>query len=251
MKSLLIKKQYLKVLLYVNYYNNYKEDELLAISGLQHIAFCERQWALIHIEQQWDENLKTAEGRVMHERVHDPDYKTYKPGAVVVRGITLQSFRLGLYGVADVVEFIEQQGEVGIRLPKRKGLYLPRPVEYKRGKSKKGDYDRIQLCAQVICLEEMLQCHIEEGDLYYGETRRREMVKLDDELREEVIKLSEHMHKLYSQGITPKPDMKLSVCKSCSMVNICLPKLRHKTSANAYWREMLDALSPAVNEVSD
>lgn len=235
----------------MNYSKNYQEDELLSISGLQHIAFCERQWALIHIEQQWDENLRTAEGRVLHERVHAPDYKTYKLGAVVVRGMTLQSLSLGLYGVADVVEFIEQQGAVGISLPKRAGLYLPRPVEYKRGKSKQGDYDRIQLCAQAMCLEEMMYCSIEEGDLYYGETRRRETVKLDTELRGEVIKLSQHMHKLYSEGITPKPDMKLSVCKKCSMENLCMPRMRLKTSAKSYWDEKLGELLPTENEVND
>ncbi|WP_046497849.1 CRISPR-associated protein Cas4 [Syntrophomonas zehnderi] len=226
----------------MNYSKNYQEDQLLAISGLQHIAFCERQWALIHIEQQWDENLRTAEGRVLHGRVHDPEYKTYKPGAVVVRGMTLQSLSLGLYGVADVVEFVEQQGGVGISLPNRTGLYLPRPVEYKRGKSKQGDYDRIQLCAQAMCLEEMLNCHIEEADLYYGETRRRETVKLDTELRDEVIELSQHMHKLHEEGITPKPDMKLSVCKSCSMINICMPRIRLKTSVQGYWNEVLKEL---------
>lgn len=227
----------------------YQEDELLAISGLQHIAFCERQWALIHIEQLWDENLRTAEGRLLHERVHDPEYKTYKPGAVIVRGMPLQSFSLGLYGVADLVEFVEQQGGVGISLPNRAGLYLPRPVEYKRGKSKKGDYDRIQLCAQAMCLEEMLHCDIEEGDLYYGETRRREKVKLDIELREEVIRLSQHMHRLYSEEVTPKPDMKLSVCKSCSMINVCMPRIRLKSSVRSYWNKALEELSPVENEV--
>lgn len=224
----------------MNYSKIYKEDELLAISGLQHIAFCERQWALIHIEKQWNENVRTAEGRVIHERVHDPDYKVHKPGVFVVRSMPLRSFALGLYGEADVVEFIPQPSGAGIRLLKKGGLYLPRPVEYKRGKSKKGDYDRLQLCAQAICLEEMLECNIEEADLYYAETRRREVVKLGQELREHVYNLSQHMHRLFRQGITPLPDMKLSVCKSCSMENVCLPRIRMKRSVKAYWNEMLD-----------
>lgn len=224
----------------MSYSNNYQEDELLALSGLQHIAFCERQWALIHIEKQWEENLKTAEGQVMHERVHDPDYKEHKPGVVVVRGMALASSRLGLFGFADVVEFIKQQGDNGVHLPKREGLFLPRPVEYKRGKSKQGDYDRLQLCAQAICLEEKFNCNIEEGDLFYGETRRREIVKLDDKLRGEVQKYSERMHSLYREGITPAPNMKLSVCKNCSMENICLPRMRMKKSAKEYWNEMLE-----------
>lgn len=222
----------------------YSEDKFILLSGLQHIAFCERQWALIHIEKQWDENQRTAEGRVMHEYVHDPNYKSYKPGAVVVRGMPIQSFQLGLYGVADIIEFIGQVDEGGIKLPKRDGFYLPRPVEYKRGKSKSGDCDRVQVCAQAMCLEEMMHCNIEEGDLYYGETRRREIIKFDEPLRKEVIRLAEHMHKLYCEGITPKPDMKLSVCKTCSMENICLPRIRMKTSVKNYWEEILEELLP-------
>lgn len=235
----------------MNYCKNYPEDELLPLSGLQHISFCERQWALIHIEQQWNENLRTAEGRVMHDKVHDPDYKSYKPGVIVVRGMTLQSFNLGIYGVADIIEFVRQEDGSGIVIPKKEGLYSPRPVEYKRGKTKAGDYDRIQLCAQAMCLEEMLQCNIKEADLYYGETRRRETVELNDKLRGEVRRLSDHMHELYREGITPKPDMKLSVCKTCSMVNICMPKMRLKTSVKNYWDELLGELSPKDNEVSD
>jgi len=235
----------------LNYCRKYNEDQLLPLSGLQHIAFCKRQWALIHVEQQWNENLRTAEGRVMHEKVHDPSYKSYKPGAVVVRGMRLQSLTMGIFGEADVVEFVRTDDGSGIYLPNKEGMYLPRPVEYKRGKSKKGDYDRIQLCAQAICLEEMLQCHIAEADLYYGETRRRETIELDEKLRGEVRRLSEHMHELYDEGVTPKPDIKLSVCKTCSMVNICMPKMRMKTSVKSYWHELLDELSPNENEVID
>ncbi len=220
----------------------YSEDELLPISGLQHLAFCERQWALIHVEQQWRENQQTAEGRIIHERVHDPSYKPHKPGWKVVRSMQLQSRRLGLFGEADVVEFCikkdsHEAGDVG-------ELSSPRPVEYKRGKSKKGDYDRIQLCAQAMCLEEMMNCHIDEGDLYYAETRRREVVRLDSELRSAVTRLSEKMHRLYRDGITPRPEAKLSVCRTCSMANICLPKLRSQTSGESYWREVLESIAP-------
>ena len=187
----------------------------------------------------------------MHEKAHDPSYKSYKPGAVVVRGMRLQSLTLGIFGEADVVEFIRTEDGSGICLPKKEGFYLPRPVEYKRGKSKKGNYDCIQLCAQAICLEEMLQCHITEADLYYGETRRRETVELDEKLRDEVRRLSQHMHKLYDEGVTPKPDMKLSVCKTCSMVNICMPNIRIKTSVKSYWHKLLGELSPIEDEVID
>jgi len=221
----------------------YTEDELLPISGLQHMAFCERQWALIHIEQQWEENQRTAEGRIIHERVHDPDYKPHKPGAIVIRSMRLQSLRLGLFGEADVVEFIPQQGPPGISLPNAHGLYLPRPVEYKRGKTKQGDYDRIQLCAQAMCLEEMINCHLSEGDLYYAETRRREKVSLNDELRSKVIELSEQMHRLYREGVTPKPEIELNVCRTCSLKNKCLPGIRLQSSGKVYWDEMLKDIS--------
>lgn len=216
--------------------DRYSEDELLPISGLQHIAFCERQWALIHIEQQWEENRRTAEGRVIHERVHDPDYKAHKPGVVVVRGLRLQSLALGLFGEADVVEFSPQTDGSMVKVP-------PRPVEYKRGKTKQGDYDRIQLCAQAMCLEEMMQCHIDVGDLYYAETRRREVIKLNEELRYKVITLCEKMHRLHREGSTPKPDMKLTVCRTCSMEGICLPRIKNKSSASGYWREVLAVIS--------
>ncbi|NLO21581.1 MAG: CRISPR-associated protein Cas4 [Syntrophomonadaceae bacterium] len=218
----------------------YSEDELLAISGLQHIAFCERQWALIHIEKQWEEDQRTAEGRVLHERVHDPDYKAHKPGIINVRAMVLRSFALGLYGEADMVEFIKQPEEIGVKLAKRKGYYLPRPVEYKRGRPKRGDFDRIQLCAQAMCLEEMLECRLFEGDLYYGEIRRRETVQFKEPLRNKVQELSERMQRLYQQGITPSPAMKTSVCKNCSMQNICLPSIRNKKSVRDYWDKTIN-----------
>lgn len=223
----------------MNYSKTYQEDELLALSGIQHMAFCERQWALIHIEKQWEENLKTAEGRVLHERVHDPDYKEHRPGTVVVRGMALSSAKLGLFGIADVVEFIKQQDNQGISLPKREGKFLPRPVEYKRGKPKGGNYDRLQLCAQAMCLEEMLNCKITEADLFYWEIRRREVVKLNNTLREAVQKMARRMHELYHEEITPAPEMKLTVCRNCSMFNICLPRLRRKKTVKAYWTQSL------------
>ena len=187
----------------------------------------------------------------MHDKAHDPNYKSYKPGAVVVRGMRLQSLTLGIFGEADVVEFIRTEDGSGVPLDKKKGLYLPRPVEYKRGKSKKGNYDRIQVCAQAICLEEMLHCEIPEGDLYYGETRRRETVELGEKLRVEVVQLAGHMHQLYREGVTPQPDMKPSVCRSCSMKDICLPKMRSKSSASSYWRDVLEELPTAESEVSN
>lgn len=229
----------------MNYYN---EDEYLAISGLQHFAFCERQWALIHVEQQWEENIRTAEGGVLHQRVHDPDYKEQRAGIVQIRGMRLSSAELGLYGVADMVEFIKQGDGAGIELPGRKGLYLPRPVEYKRGKSKVSNWDRLQVCAQSMCLEEMMGCRIEEAALFYGEPRRREQVILTDELRGEVRNVTARMHDIFYQGITPPPSVKLSVCRQCSMENVCQPRLRKKVSASYYWQRNMTELDTSTEE---
>ncbi len=162
----------------------YAEDDLLPLSGLQHLHFCERQWGLIHIEQQWEENRLTAEGRVLHERVHDGGSEG-RPGVVIARGLYLQSLRLGLTGQADVVEFHEvgggAEGAVGLR--NREGWWRPFPVEYKRGKPKADSCDEVQLCAQAMCLEEMLGVAIGGGALFYGTNRRRTEVRLDGALR--------------------------------------------------------------------
>jgi len=149
----------------------YTEDDLLPLSGLQHLLFCERQCALIHIEQAWAENLLTAEGRIMHERVHEADRESR--GEVRIEySMPLRSLRLGLIAKADVVEFHRKldPGEKG------SSKWLPFPVEYKRGKPKKENYDKVQLCAQAMCLEEMLDVQIPEGAIFYGRTRRRQDV---------------------------------------------------------------------------
>ena len=152
--------------------STYSEDDLLLLSGIQHFAYCERQWALIHVEQQWLENVKTVEGRHLHERVHNPDLIEKRGDLLVARSLPIVSWRLGLYGMMDLVEFHQvSSDEGGTKLLNHEGLWLPKPVEYKRGKPKADDRDEVQLCAQGICLEEMLQARIEEGDLYYGENR--------------------------------------------------------------------------------
>lgn len=144
----------------------YSEEELLSLSGIQHYAFCDRQWALIHLEKQWQENLRTVEGSILHERVHNSDYHESRGGIIYARSLPLLSYRLGLFGVADLVEFHPVEAETkGVNLPGRSGFYMPYPVEYKRGKQKKDDRDVVQLCAQALCLEEMLDVSIERGSL--------------------------------------------------------------------------------------
>ncbi len=220
----------------------YLDEDLLLLSGIQHFAFCERQWGLIHLEQQWQENLKTAEGHILHERVHDPDYKESRVGVVSARSLPLKSYSLGLAGVADLVEFVPMSDEndcVGVLLPGRKGRYQPVPVEYKRGKPKKDDRDAVQLCAQAICLEEMMSVQIEYGYLFYGQTQHRLEVVFNHKLRQRVESLAKSMHDSYEAGYTPIARKGVK-CGLCSMENICLPKMMRKTrSVEVYLKEML------------
>jgi CRISPR-associated exonuclease Cas4 len=198
----------------------FAEDDLLPISGLQHLQFCERQWGLIHIEQQWEENRLTAEGRILHERVHEAGTEA-RPGVVIARGLYLQSLRLGLTGQADVVEFL--RSEAGVELPGRKGRWSPFPVEYKRGRPKADSCDDVQLCAQALCLEEMFGTVIEVGALFYGLSRRRTEVRFDDDLRVRTGELSRRMHELYSLRLTP-PAVYAKKCERCSLYDRCLPR---------------------------
>lgn len=212
-------------------------DEELLISGLQHFSFCRRQWALIHIEGEWSDNYYTVDGGILHERADDP-YATEKRGDTIIsRAMEVRSSRYGIRGKCDVVEFHKSDDGVPLRDShggKREGLWLPIPIEYKRGTSKENDADRLQLCAQALCLEEMFACPpITTAYLFYEQPRRREMVMLDEELREKTQKCLSEMRMLRKRMYTPR--VKTSAkCKSCSMRNICLPKLQKYQSASAY-----------------
>jgi len=198
---------------------NYTEDDLLPLSGLQHLAFCVRQCALIHIEQAWAENLFTAEGRVMHERVHEADRES-RGDIRVEYSMPLRSLRLGLIAKADVVEFHRNRGASG-------GKWQPFPVEYKRGRPKKDNVDKVQLCAQALCLEEMLSVGVPSGALFYGKTRHRQNVDFDAGLRSETEDTAKRFHALVESGKTPKP-VYGKKCDSCSMKHLCLPKTVEK-----------------------
>ncbi|MDD2389675.1 MAG: CRISPR-associated protein Cas4 [Desulfobacterales bacterium] len=194
----------------------YTEDDLLPISALQHLIFCERQCALIHIEQAWAENLFTAEGRVMHEHVHAENRES-RGRIRIEHGMPLRSLRLGLIGKADVVEFHRQAD----------GSWQPFPVEYKRGKPKKDNSDKVQLCAQALCLEEMLNTEVPEGALFYGKNRRRTDVVLDDTLRKLTEETAMRLHGLIASGHTPGA-VYAKKCDSCSLAGMCLPKTAGK-----------------------
>jgi CRISPR-associated exonuclease Cas4 len=219
--------------------SDYTPDDLLPLSGIQHFLFCRRQWALIHVETQWKENVLTVEGKQLHKRVDDPFFTESRNGMITARSVPVASYRLGLSGVCDLVEF--SQSPEGVNLPGRDGLYLPAPVEYKRGQPKREPVDEAQLCAQAMCLEEMLAVTIPLGYLFYGETRHRVPVELNAELRELVVKMSEEMHAYFQRGYTPK--VKTSkACRSCSLADICLPVLQENViPASRYIRRQIES----------
>ena len=190
----------------------YQEEDYLLLSGIQHFVFCRRQWALIHIEQQWEENVRTFEGRVMHENAHNADFHEKRNGVIMVRAMKVFSREMG--------------------------TYIAVPVEYKRGKPKPHNADEMQLMAQAMCLEEMLMTRIPKGYLYYGETRRRTEVLFTEELRQSVRSCFEEMHAYYSRKYTPMVKTG-TYCRQCSLNNICLPELSGAQPADAYVSEML------------
>lgn len=212
----------------------FSPEDCLMISGLQHFRFCRRQWALIHIEQQWAENLRTVEGELLHERAHDEHLRERRGDLLTVRGLRVQSLTLGLSGICDVVEF-RQDSAHGVPLAGKSGLWLPYPVEYKRGEPKHDGCDELQLCAQAMCLEEMLCCDIPEGALFYGSLRRRVRVALTPELRDEVRSDASQMHELYRRGHTPLVK-RSKACNACSLKALCLPRLQKSGCVQDYLR---------------
>lgn len=218
----------------------YSEEDMLMLSGIQHFVFCPRQWALIHIERQWDDNKLTAEGSLNHRNVDDPSYRQLNNGVVTLRTVHVASATLGVYGICDAVELRPAQaGEPCITHPKYPGRWIPYPVEYKHGASKADDCDRLQLAAQVICLEEMYDIDIAEAALFYFKSRRREVVVIDSELREKVVSSTKQMHDLFKSGTIPPP-VKKSSCGRCSLLNICLPEIGKLSSVASYIKNMLD-----------
>jgi len=218
----------------------YTDDELLSLSGIQHFFFCKRQWALIHVEQQWQDNLRTQQGHFVHERVDDPFFNESRGDIVISRAFPLVSYALGFYGVADMIEYT--RSENGIPVPGFEGRWLMKPVEYKRGKPKIDERDEVQLCAQVMCLEEMFSIRINEADFYYNEIRRRQHVAITDDLRNLVRSLADEMHEIYRKGVTPEAEAGKN-CSLCSLIEVCVPKLTKKKISvrNYIGRHVLEA----------
>jgi CRISPR-associated exonuclease Cas4 len=200
----------------------FSKNELLPLSALQHLLFCERQCALIYIEQLWNENLLTAKGRIMHDRVHSENRES-RGNIRIEHGLHLRSLHLGLTGKADVVEFHYSDNNLESK-EKYGKFWQPYPVEFKSGKPKSNNCDKVQLCAQAICLEEMLDVEVPEGAIFYGKTRHRQDVIFDDILRVQTLDAAYRVHKLIESGITPKPFYSAK-CNNCSLIQICLPKI--------------------------
>jgi CRISPR-associated exonuclease Cas4 len=203
----------------------YEDDDLLPLSALQHLLFCERQCSLIHVEQSWAENLYTAEGHVMHERAHS-EKEERRPGKKKEFGMPVRSLNLGLVGKTDAIEY-DELGRVLV-------------VEYKRGRPKKGHEDEVQLCAQALCIEEMRGIKITSGALYYGKTKRRNLVVFDEALRTLTIETAARLHVLVNSSQTPKAEYEERRCKHCSLLDICMPQSAGKgKKVSAYVERML------------
>ncbi len=209
----------------------YEEDEFLQLSGIQHFAFCRRQWALAYLEMQWQENVRTVEGKLLHEKAHDASIKEKRGDLLIVRALPVHSREIGISGECDVVEF--HKSKDGVPLFGQKEKYRVVPVEYKRGRPKKDDIDALQIAAQALCLEEMLCCEIPYGYIYYGETRHREKISFDDALRKKVRDLFLEMHKYDAQQYTPKVK-RSKKCNACSLKDVCLPVLNQEISVKDY-----------------
>lgn len=199
-------------------------DDYLHVSALQHFVFCRRQCALIYIECQWQENLFTAQGRIEHERI-DHGYKEFRRGRRQISSLAIFSDKLLLVGKLDVLELelVDRNGNSNLAQLGLQGEWSAFPVEFKHGEPKDSDCDRIQLCAQALCLEEMFSISISTASLFYQRIKRRDDIRLDDSLRDQTIKAAEELHTLLSGSVTPPP-LYSSRCKSCSLMDICLPQ---------------------------
>ncbi|MDD7474215.1 MAG: CRISPR-associated protein Cas4 [Bdellovibrionota bacterium] len=211
------------------------QEDYLQLSGIQHFMFCPRQWGLIHIENQWAENYLTITGEQLHERVHSQNVEKRKD-TVITRAMYIFSRSLEISGQCDVVEFHEDSN--GININGMDGKWIPIPIEYKRGKGDSIEADKLQLCAEAMCLEEMLVCNINKGFIYYGQPKKRTEVIFNDDLKNSVVNNFKLMHEYFKRGFTPKPKKRIS-CNSCSIKDLCLPKIEKVKTVQEYINDSL------------
>jgi CRISPR-associated exonuclease Cas4 len=202
----------------------FDEEDLLPISALQHFMFCPRRCALVHIEQVWMENQLTVEGDILHERVDELGRES-RATLIVSHGVGIRSLRLGLTGKVDVIEFrLSADGLGGCTLARKEGCWIPYPIEYKRGSPRRGFGDDIQVCAQALCLEEMLQCPVPAGAIYYAATRKRREIPFDAPLRAQTTTAISGLRSLIAASVVPPP-VYAKKCDTCSLFDLCQPKL--------------------------
>lgn len=224
------------------------DETLLPISALQHLLYCERQCALIHLEQVWEENRLTAEGAILHERAHG-GADEHRAGVHITRGLAVRSLALQLTGQCDVVEFHLRRGATpprGLNPLTTDTLSNVVPVEYKRGRPKSHQADEVQLCAQALCLEEMLGCRIEVGYLYYGQRRQRTEVGFTAALRNVTSDAAARLRALMTSGQTPLPVYNRGKCDDCSLIEACMPKIERRSNRTAHW--FADAVNHSLKE---
>ena len=217
----------------------YKDDDMLMLSGVQHYVFCPRQWALIHVDQQWAENALTTEGELLHKNVDNPAYRQKLNNRITLRSVHIASHELGLYGVSDAVELLPTDQEINsIGHPKYPGRFTPYPVEYKRGHHKTDECDTMQLVCQVMCLEEMYGIVINKAALFYWEVRQREEIEITEDLRSQARLYASEMHRVFESGALPLA-CATAKCRRCSLSNICMPNLLKSSSVSNYLKNYL------------
>ncbi len=217
----------------------YSDDDMLMLSGIQHYRFCPRQWALIHIEQQWEDNRLTIEGQFQHRRVDDPFYRQKCGNSISLRSVNIASRHLGLYGITDVVELHPTVDTTNsIRHPKYAGLWHPYPIEYKHGRPKRDEVDEVQLTAQAMCIEEQYGITILKGAFFYAEIRQRVEVIFDDRLRAIVSYCAEKMHEVFTSGKLPPVRLE-KYCDKCSLKDSCMPQMAVCSNVSNYLKKYL------------
>ncbi|MBU2444379.1 MAG: CRISPR-associated protein Cas4 [Bacteroidetes bacterium] len=215
----------------------YTEDDFILISALQHYVYCPRQCALIHVEDAWNENVFTVRGNILHEKVDSDTYET-RGTKKTVRGLRIHSFRLGITGRCDVVEFRQSKNSAShseLVSESSEANLVVLPVEFKSGEPKEDVSDKVQLCAQVFCLEEMLNKKISHGAFFYGKIRRRNVVEIDNELRVQTESIIASAREIISKKIIPLAEYSAK-CRNCSLQNICQPKAMNKRKLKQYMK---------------
>lgn len=217
----------------------YDPDDYLMLSGIQHFVFCPHQWAMIHIEQIWDDNRLTVEGQIMHNNVDNSAYRQKNGDLITLRRVAVASARMGLYGFSDAVELIPSRtSEKCVIHPSYPGCWRMHPVEYKHGRPKPDLRDKVQVVAQAICLEEIFDTVIPECSIYYGDNNRRITFGIDDEIRTFTIDCAYEMHRLHDAGIVPAPVYKQH-CRNCSLFDECMPKTPSQSAVDKYLKTNL------------